>query len=119
MPTGHPANGGNLPSVHDGDLSPLIAALNLFDDPIHAPLPLQSIPSSRQWKSSQVLPMGARLSLERMSCRKAGGKDDSDEVYIRINMNDKILQLPGCKAGPGPLEGRAERISFLRQQGKS
>ncbi|KAI9682517.1 MAG: acid phosphatase pho5 [Trizodia sp. TS-e1964] len=85
-----------LSFAHDGDIAPYLAALSIFRD---SPLPTTKIAASRQWRMSQVLPMGGRLIFERLSC-KAG-------AFVRVNINDGIVPLPGCNGGPGgscPLE---------------
>lgn len=127
----------NDTSVHDGDISPFLAALGILSNPIETNLPTTHIPSDRLWKTSSVLPMGARVTLERMSC--SSGEDE--QPYIRININDRIMPLASCRSGPTGsctlaefidyvqgrgeavgnfgevcgLEGHAERITFLRQ----
>ncbi|KAJ5241977.1 uncharacterized protein N7469_000304 [Penicillium citrinum] len=126
-----------LSFVHDGDISPFLAALGILSNPIETNLPTTHIPSDRLWKTSSVLPMGARVTLERMSC--SSGEDE--QPYIRININDRIMPLASCRSGPTGsctlaefidyvqgrgeavgnfgevcgLEGHAERITFLRQ----
>lgn len=128
----------NVCSVHDGDISPFLAALDILSDPIEANLPTTHVSTDRLWKTSSVLPMGARITLERLNC---AGSADEDEIYIRININDRIVPLPSCRSGPGNscalpnfvdfvqrrgaavgdfgevcgLKGHAERITFLRQ----
>jgi acid phosphatase len=95
--------------------------------------------ANRTWKTSTILPMGARITFERMSCPTDDDRDD--EVYVRININDRIVQLPGCVADPSHscsldsfiqyvnnrkekvgdfgevcgLEGHAQKITFLHQ----
>lgn len=77
--------------VHDGDIMPMLAALELFKDT--EDLPVDWIAHRRNWKTSQVAPMGGRILLERMACR-AGS-------YVRFNVNDGIVPLKGCSDGPG------------------
>lgn len=127
-------------SVHDGDISPLLAALDIFKDLRNTPLPPTQIAADRSWKTSTILPMGARIIFERMTCPTED--DTDDEVYVRININDRIVQIPGCVTDPGHtcsldsfihyvairkekvgdfgdmcgLEGHAEKITFLHQR---
>ncbi|CAI7575601.1 unnamed protein product [Penicillium pancosmium] len=125
-----------LSFVHDGDMAPLLAALGILSNPSETNLPTTYALTDRLWKTSSVLPMGARITFERLGCSSA-----ENETYIRININDRIVPLPSCRSGPGGscalpnfveyvqrrgaafgdfgevcgLKGHAERITFLRQ----
>ncbi|KAJ5742705.1 uncharacterized protein N7511_011106 [Penicillium nucicola] len=80
--------------VHDGDIAPLITTLGVLgSDKEH--LPTTHVVADRMWRISSILPMGARVTLERMSC------SGNDEPYVRVNINDGIMPLPLCKSGPG------------------
>lgn len=129
----------HLFSVHDGDIAPFLTALGLFADPDDGLfLPTEHLANWRVWKTSSVLPMGARIILERMTC---SSEDDESGVYVRVNINDRIVPLPFCLDGPGRscslsafeeyvtqrghgigpfgevcgLEGHPDRITFLHQ----
>jgi acid phosphatase len=70
--------------------------------------------ANREWRISPVLPMGARITLERLSC-----PSKLDESYVRINVNDRIVPLPFCKSGPGdscPLNGFVEFVGQRKQE---
>ena len=98
-------------SVHDGDIAPMITALDLFPDAEH--LPTTHIAHDRRWRKSQVSPMGGRIIFERMVCA-AAGDDGQEDAFVRINVNDGIVPLPGCDNGPGrscPLDAFRERIA--------
>lgn len=82
--------------------------------------------------------MGARITLERMTCASS---NPDGEVFIRVNVNDRIVPLPFCQDGPGRscnlfsfedyvaqrgyelgpygdacgLKGHRDRITFLHQ----
>ena len=140
--------------AHDGDIVPFLAALDLL--PQWRKLPSEQVLKNRSWRTSDVVPMGGRVILERIACPVAGGcwdngpwypnhvycEDDKDMHFVRINVNDGIVRLPGCADGPGgscelgkfkehvERRGRdgedfrelcgldkdaAERITFLRQ----
>lgn len=90
----------NAHSVHDDDVAPMIAALDIMTPPEH--LPLTHIPSERTWRKSQVSPMGGRTIFELLSCNTPtrgylGGRDR----FVRIHINDGVTALPGCDTGPG------------------
>ncbi|KAF2810248.1 phosphoglycerate mutase-like protein [Mytilinidion resinicola] len=97
--------------VHDGDIAPMLAALDLLPDPAH--LPTTHITHDRSWKKSQVSPMGGRTIFERLACRTASAPT-TPEIFVRINVNDGIVPLPGCSHGVGsscPLADFQARIA--------
>ncbi|KAF2263405.1 phosphoglycerate mutase-like protein [Lojkania enalia] len=129
--------------VHDGDIVPMLTALDIINDAEH--LPITHIPRTRRWRKSQVSPMGGRIIFELLSCKSDDAQSkQSREQYIRININDGITAIPECNSGPGkscPLadfaartkrkgeeagdfrekcalsEDAADRITFLHQRG--
>lgn len=88
--------------MHDGDIAPMMTALDIINDAEH--LPITHIQPTRKWRKSQVSPMGGRIIFELLSC--------SSRKYVRININDGITAIPRCDTGPGrscPLEDFAAR----------
>ncbi|KAI4204945.1 MAG: hypothetical protein LQ350_000797 [Teloschistes chrysophthalmus] len=104
--------------VHDGDIVPMLAALDLF--PSTTDLPVTHRLKNRAWKMSQVVPMNGRVIFERLTC-EASAKDSASEGprdYVRINVNDGIVALPTCSSGPGsscPLE---DFLSMVQRRGR-
>jgi len=97
---------------HDGDVIPMLSSLGLFDgDP---KLPVDRVLTKRNWKTSQIVPMGGRVTFERMTCTSHPEKHGSqDGVFIRFNVNDGIVALPSCATGPGqscPLDRFMEHV---------
>ncbi|OMP84662.1 3-phytase B [Diplodia seriata] len=95
-------------SVHDGDIVPMLAALDIFHD--KADLPITRRADDRVWKTSQVTPMGGRITFERLSCPES---ESPTQAYVRININDGVVPMPGCDSGPGrscPLPDFAAKI---------
>ncbi|KAI7146696.1 phosphoglycerate mutase-like protein, partial [Hortaea werneckii] len=103
-----------LSFVHDGDITPMLSALELF--PQNIDLPTTHILRNRTWKTSDVIPMGGRIIFERLACAAPQYCWDNaefgypnhkyctppaDEYHIRVNVNDGIVALPGCEDGPG------------------
>ena len=104
-------------SVHDGDVIPMLAALDIFPSAEH--LPTTRMPPFRTWRTSQVVPMGGRVIFERLSCQSPtspslGNKRQAQHPFktgeeslrltsefVRININDGIVALPTCSSGPG------------------
>jgi acid phosphatase len=94
--------------VHDGDIAPMVTALDVINDAAH--LPTTHIDHGRKWRKSQVSPMGGRIILELLSCvfRDA----PTPRKFVRLNINDGVTALPDCSGGPGmscPLVDFAER----------
>ncbi|KAH8717101.1 histidine phosphatase superfamily [Phaeosphaeriaceae sp. PMI808] len=94
--------------VHDGDIAPMMTALDIINDAEH--LPVTHIPHARKWRKSQVSPMGGRIIFELLSCRT---KDSPEpDKFVRLNINDGITAIPDCQSGPGqscPLKQFAAR----------
>jgi acid phosphatase len=96
-------------SVHDGDIVPMLAALDLYHD--DEPLPVTHVHVNRNWRTSQVTPMGGRVIFEKLSCQEKSKSEKTS--FVRINVNDGIVALPGCENGPGrscPLQTFIDRI---------
>ncbi|KAF2639334.1 phosphoglycerate mutase-like protein [Massarina eburnea CBS 473.64] len=97
-----------LTFVHDGDIAPMITALDIINDAEH--LPITHIKRDRKWRKSQVSPMGGRTIFEVLSCQATG--DSSPSKFVRLNINDGITAIPDCNSGPGrscPLQDFALR----------
>lgn len=100
-------------SVHDGDVIPFITALDLF--PESEQLPTSHMVENRTFATSTVTPMGGRIILERLACPASQRCWSNaplypnhvycdpvrDDHFVRINVNDGIVALPGCDSGPG------------------
>ncbi|KAF2762490.1 multiple inositol polyphosphate phosphatase [Pseudovirgaria hyperparasitica] len=97
--------------VHDGDMTPLLSALDIFHD--DEDLPTTHRVDSRAWRTSQITPMGGRIIFERMTC-DVGLKEKVP--HVRINMNDGIVALPGCQNGPGHSCPLDDFLSWTRKR---
>jgi acid phosphatase len=87
-----------LGSVHDGDIAPMVTALDVINDEEH--LPITHVLHDRKWRKSQVSPMGGRIIFELLSC-SANNSRSTPEKFVRLNINDGITALPDCNSGPG------------------
>ncbi|KAJ6041074.1 hypothetical protein N7499_001252 [Penicillium canescens] len=96
--------------VHDGDIAPFITALGVLGSDM-VQLPTTHVVADRIWRTSSILPMGARVTLERMSCSSG-----NDESYVRVNINDRIMPLPFCKSGPGESCPLGRFVDYVRQR---
>ncbi|KAF8472654.1 multiple inositol polyphosphate phosphatase [Kalaharituber pfeilii] len=103
--------------VHDGDIVPMLASLGLFDDKID--LPVDHIYKNRRWKTSQIVPMGGRIVFERMTCEAISKhKKSQDGIFVRFNVNDGIVALPGCDSGPGNSCPLDQFIAHVAERGR-
>ncbi|CAG8322361.1 unnamed protein product [Penicillium nalgiovense] len=98
-----------LSFVHDGDIAPFLTALGIFTGdkkllPTH-------IATNRVWRISPILPMGARITIERLSCSSR-----HEDPYVRVNINDRIIPLPFCKSGPGESCPLGQFVEYVRQR---
>jgi acid phosphatase len=95
--------------VHDGDIVPVLAALRIMDG--DDPLPITYIKHDRQWKTSRLTSMGGRIIFERLRC-DGNFSLTGNAVFIRININDGVISVPGCDIGSGlcPLEQFVARL---------
>lgn len=105
---------GNI-SVHDGDIAPMIAALDVINDNEH--LPITHIPHDRKWRKSQVSPMGGRIIFELLSCNTTGSASPPDK-FVRLNINDGITAIPGCDSGPGKSCPLDEFVARTKRKGE-
>ncbi|KAH3662643.1 hypothetical protein OGATHE_004218 [Ogataea polymorpha] len=89
--------------MHDNDLLTYFTALGL---PTDTELSTEEIEFHRSFKTSEFIPQGARLIIEKLNC--------SDSENVRFIVNDKVYPLPGCSSGPGftcPLEETIELLT--------
>jgi acid phosphatase len=112
-------------SVHDGDIIPVLSVLDLL--PVEdGDLPTSHVKRTRSWRTSDLVPMGGRIIIERLvrglpsQCWDHSEfgypnhrycSEDTQEHFVRININDGIVALPWCHDGPGsscPLEAFLE-----------
>ncbi|KAI9796572.1 MAG: acid phosphatase pho5 [Candelina submexicana] len=103
--------------VHDGDIIPMLAALDIFHDAVD--LPVTHVAESRRWRTSQITPMGGRVIFERLRCPHRSKADKERQgIYVRINVNDGIVAIPSCKAGPGESCLLSDFVKLVERRGK-
>ncbi|KAJ9612166.1 hypothetical protein H2200_003763 [Cladophialophora chaetospira] len=79
--------------VHDGDIIPALATLGIFSEPPHREeLPSDRVVTERNWKTSDVVPMGGRLVFERIICETEGGAQTKKHA-VRLFVNDGLIDL--------------------------
>ncbi|EXJ72090.1 uncharacterized protein A1O5_04594 [Cladophialophora psammophila CBS 110553] len=81
--------------VHDGDIVPALATLGIFNEPLGLhELPTDRLVTERNWKTSDVVPMGGRLIFERITCQTNGGTTATGpEHAVRLFINDGLTDL--------------------------
>ncbi|OWB80964.1 hypothetical protein B5S32_g5297 [[Candida] boidinii] len=83
---------------HDTDLIFFLTSLGLFDN--HDNLNLKEIQFSRFFKTSEIVPMGGRIVIERISSNE-NSDSNKTKKYIRLKINDSVIPIPNCQEGPG------------------
>jgi acid phosphatase len=82
---------------HDVDITPVVSALDLLVP--HKSLPLDYMPFENPYSSSNIVPMGSHLVLERLSCNATAISPEA--VYVRTVLNEAVLPHNECQSGPG------------------
>ncbi|AOA63022.1 Repressible acid phosphatase [Komagataella phaffii CBS 7435] len=96
---------------HDTDLLQVFTSLGLFNV---TDLPLDQIQFQTSFKSTEIVPMGARLLTERLLCTVEG----EEKYYVRTILNDAVFPLSDCSSGPGfscPLNDYVSRLEALNE----
>ena len=108
--------------MHDGDIMPMLAALDLF--PLGFDLPITHRLEPRSWRTSQIVPMGGRTVFEVLSCPMLSDNhievqpESQTGLFVRIIVNDGIVALPGCESGPGSSCPLAEFLAHVERRGE-
>ena len=94
------ASGVYFSFAHDGDLIPVLAALELFDEAGGTQfLPSDRMKASRKWRTSDLVPMSGRLVLERVECRHGGQGGRGNGTFVRLIVNDGHVAMRDGKTG--------------------
>lgn len=79
--------------VHDGDIVPALAALGvLSENPGLEELPTDRVATERNWRTSDVVPMGGRLVFERITCETENTLQERRHA-VRLFINDGLIDL--------------------------
>ncbi|KAI5289567.1 acid phosphatase pho5 [Ascosphaera acerosa] len=87
--------------AHDSQLTPLMAALHLSDS---GDLPSDRVAFGAKWQITDIVPMGAHVVFERLSCSAGAGGGAAGTkagTYVRIVWNEGVIPIPECQDGPG------------------
>lgn len=118
-------------SVHDGDIFPMLTALDLF--PQAPDLPTTHILSNRTWRTSDTVPMGANIIFERLACLSPEDcrptsplypnhiycQPPSNDTFVRIIVNGGVVSLPNCTSGVGQSCPLADFVDVVRRRGET
>ncbi|ORY55618.1 phytase B [Pseudomassariella vexata] len=83
--------------AHDTNITPILSALGLFVPSSH--LPLDRIPFPNPYEIGDIMPMGGRLVMERLSCNSTAVTPQ--DTYVRLVLNEAVVPFPDCQEGPG------------------
>ena len=93
----------------------VLTALGFFAFGRH--LPVTFVPTKSKFRASEIMPVGSRMTLERLVCNVTDyGRSPREELYVRINLNDRIFKIPGCRAGPGSACALQEFVEYVEQR---
>jgi acid phosphatase len=87
----------SLHSAHDTNITPIVFALGLLVP--KNPLPLEYIPWGNPYSTSNIVPMGGHLTLERLSCNATAISPEG--TYVRVVLNEAVVPFDSCQSGPG------------------
>ena len=93
-----------LDFTHDTQLASAIAVMGLLRDKLDP----KSYPNkNRLWNAAHIVPMGARIEVERLTCQNKPHK------YVRVILNDAVLPLSGLKECSARAQGRKHAAAGL------
>ncbi|EAW10283.1 histidine phosphatase family protein [Aspergillus clavatus NRRL 1] len=96
--------------AHDTDITPIIDALGIL--PQQEDLPVDRVAFGSPWSSSELVPMGGHLVMERLSCNATAVSPAGP--YVRLVLNEAVVAFRACQSGPGyscPLEDYTSILS--------
>ncbi|GAC75029.1 multiple inositol polyphosphate phosphatase [Moesziomyces antarcticus T-34] len=93
-----------LDFTHDTQIASAIAVLGLLKDQIS---PSSYPREDRLWNSAHIVPMGARIIVERLKCENKKSK------YVRVLLNDAVIPLSGLKECNSHAQGRLHASAGL------
>lgn len=93
-----------LDFTHDTQLASAVAVMGLLKDKLDSAGPPQK---NRLWNAAHIVPMGARLEVERLTCKNKPHK------YVRLILNDAVLPLSHLKECSVQAQGRKHAAAGL------
>ncbi|WVQ76289.1 hypothetical protein IAR50_005954 [Cryptococcus sp. DSM 104548] len=112
---------------HDNEMLQILATLGVLKQ--HRPLPTSEVPLKRTFILSHIVPFGARLTFERVSCDTGNWEPSSPDEepdrekeglksYVRILVNDKVHPVGhiACEQSALAEHGLCELDAFIESQ---
>ncbi|RAL05920.1 histidine phosphatase family protein [Aspergillus ibericus CBS 121593] len=97
--------------AHDSNITPIITALGIATP--STPLPTNQIPfPPTPWKTEDIVPMGGRLTIERLNCTSSALAPAG--TFVRLVLNEAVVPLQECQNGPGYSCPLANYTEFVR-----
>ncbi|RAL15936.1 histidine phosphatase family protein [Aspergillus homomorphus CBS 101889] len=96
--------------AHDSNISPIIAALDIDNPPQDLPTDRVAFDLQQNWRITDIIPMGGRLTLERLNCSATSA---GTGTYVRIVLNEAVVPLRDCQDGPGYSCSLAQYAEFV------
>ena len=93
-----------LDFTHDTQVASAIAVMGLLKDKLS---PTSYPQKDRLWNAAHIVPMGARIAVERLACKNKPHK------YVRVILNDAVLPLSGLKECGVQAQGRKHAAAGL------
>ncbi|PYI06530.1 acid phosphatase [Aspergillus sclerotiicarbonarius CBS 121057] len=98
--------------AHDSNITPIITALGIATP--STPLPTDRVSFHSPWKTEDIVPMGGRLTIERLNCTSSALAPAG--TFVRLVLNEAVVPLQECQNGPGyscPLNNYTEFVRGL------
>nr|ODN92600.1 hypothetical protein L203_00879 [Cryptococcus depauperatus CBS 7841] len=112
---------------HDNEMLAVMAALGILKQ--HRPPPIDQVPPKRTYTLSHIVPFGARLTFERITCDTGNWEPDRNaedpenrgdgmKGYVRILVNDEVHQISNiaCEQSSLAEHGLCEIDAFVESQ---
>ncbi|GLA70377.1 acid phosphatase pho5 [Aspergillus tubingensis] len=101
------------PLFFNFNITPIITALGIATPT--TPLNKTRIPfPPSAWSVQDIVPMGGRLTIERMNCTDSALAPGG--IFVRLVLNEAVVPLENCQSGPGyscPLDEYADVVGSL------
>lgn len=84
--------------MHETNVLGILTALGIADPT--KPLSATQPEFNSRWRTSQLVPMGVRFAIEKLSCKNTTDPEVKEE-FIRMTLNDAVFPHDECTSGPG------------------
>ncbi|PYH92328.1 acid phosphatase [Aspergillus ellipticus CBS 707.79] len=98
--------------AHDSNITPIITALGIATPSEN--LTVDQVAFGTRWNIHDIVPMGGRLTIERLNCADSALAPAGP--FVRLVLNEAVVPLQGCHNGPGyscPLDNYTSFVQGL------